>query len=62
MTRQDCNTSMFLGVTPEEVAACIKDEMDTHEGLDVDEVGSMTIEPFIITKAEIANMGDFEGW
>jgi hypothetical protein len=53
---------MFLGVTPEEVAACIKDEMDTHEGLDVDEVGSMTIEPFIITKAEIANMGDFEGW
>jgi len=62
LTRDSCPGWMFLGTTPEEVARTIKNEFEMHEGLDPDEIESMTIEPFWIMQEEIDNMPEFQGW
>ena len=49
---------MFAGTTPEQVAMCLKHELENH-GL-VDE--SITIECYETTPAEIEDLPEFQGW
>ena len=53
---------MFCGTTPKEVSECLRNELDTHEGLSVEEIDEITIEAFEITQEEIDNMPEFQGW
>lgn len=62
LSRPDCPGWMFCGVTPEEVAACLKNEIDSHEGLGPDEIGQMILEPYMTSQAEIDAMPEFQGW
>lgn len=62
MTRPDCGGWMFLGTTPEEVGKSIQSEIESNEGLDIEECGLLEIEAFEISQDAIDAMPDFPGW
>ncbi len=62
LSRPDCGGWMFAGTTPEEVAECVKNELDMHEGLPADECGEIAIEAYETTQEEIDALPEFEGW
>ena len=63
LKREDCGgTWVFCGTTPQEVAVALKNELDSEDGLSVDERSTIILEPFEITQDEIENMPEFEGW
>lgn len=62
LSRHDCNGWLFGGTTPKEVAECLQNELDSHEGLSVEECDVITIEAFEITQKEIDDMPEFQGW
>ncbi len=61
LTRHDSGTWMFCGTTPEEVANCLRAELesDMEPG---NEAAKLTLEPFEFTQDEIDNMPEFPGW
>ena len=62
INREGFDEWYFAGVTPEEVAEAIKNEMDTNKGMSVEEIGFLLITPFEVTQKEIENMPEFGGW
>jgi len=62
LTRDGSNAWCFLGTTPHEVSAAMKNEIESDEGLSPDEIGDMTVKPFAITHYEIETMPEFPGW
>ena len=62
LTRSECSGWMFCGTTPQDVAECLKNEMDMHEGLSLQEIDEITIEAFEVTQEEIDDMKEFQGW
>lgn len=57
-----CPGWMYLGTEPQEVADALRNELESNEGLSVDEIEEMTIEAFEITQEEIDKMPEFQGW
>ena len=46
----------------EAVAECVKTEIESGEGLSLDELSTLKIEPFEISQQEIDDMPEFPGW
>lgn len=62
MSRPDCPGFMHAGVTPEDVAWCLKNEIESQEGLTPDECGQIIIEAYETTQEEIDALPEFGGW
>jgi len=53
---------MFMGVTPDQVAETLKNELEGLTEYELEESGDFTIESFHITQKEIDEMPEFPGW
>lgn len=53
---------VHAGVTPQEVADALRNDLYGDEGLPLDERESLTIEPYETTQAEIDALPEFGGW
>jgi hypothetical protein len=62
LRRKLCGRWIFIGTTPEDVAIGVRNEIDSHEGLSLDECDVLIIEPREISQDEIDNMPEFDGW
>ena len=62
LTRGTCPKWCFAGTSPHDVAAVLKDELDSHEGLSAEECDQIVIEAYETTQDEIDALCDFEGW
>jgi len=62
LTRPGCQNWLFCGTTTEEIVATIKNEIESEEGLSLDERDAFSIAPFEINQEEIDTMPEFPGW
>ena len=56
------NQYIFAGTTAADVAEAIQMEIESHEGLSLDECDKIVVEACSITQEEIDSMPEFEGW
>ena len=62
LSRSDCGGLLFAGVTPEDVATVVKNEIDANGGLLPDECGEIILTAVMTTQAEIDSLPEFSGW
>lgn len=62
ISRPDCPGFMHAGVTPVEVAECLKNEVESQDGLSPEECGQIVLEAYETTQDEIDALEDFGGW
>ena len=53
---------MFAGTTIDDVANCLKSELEMNGDGDALELGPIQIESYETTQAEIDELPEFEGW
>ena len=63
ITRPQYSSAMlFAGTTIDEILAVIRDELRSNEGQSPDEIEPFTVSASKVTKKQIAEMGEFQGW